>query len=134
MLKNLEYIGLNLQSVNYISSFLNNRKQYVENNGNSSEILLIGNHSIFQGSSLSCLFYNIFTLDLPFINHNEVHLSHYENYLCKQPFICTYIDDCYGVIEGNDENIWMKIAEYIEKIKNTTMLINLKLMSRKPKS
>ena len=117
LLEKMEHIGFNPQTIRYIADFLNNRKQYVENNSNSSDLLLLGNQSVIQGSSLSCIFYNIFTLDLPFITHAQIHESHYEYFSCNQTFICAYIDDCFGIIEGKDDDIWQKIHVYIETMK-----------------
>ena len=79
--------------------------------------MIVGNQSVFQGSVLSVIFYNIFTLDLPFITHQVAHNSHYENYVCSNPFLMSYVDDLFSVIEGNEENIWNKISDYIKLTK-----------------
>ena len=81
---------------------MNERKQYTEINTKNSDLLLVGNKSIFQGSVLSVTFYNIFCLDIPFITHvlpeNLSHKSHYEYFSCVNPFVVSYMDDLFAVI------------------------------------
>ena len=131
LLEKMNHIGFNNQTITYIADFLNNRKQYTENNANSSDLLIMGNQSVIQGSSLSCLFYNIFTLDLPFITHEHMHQSHIEYFTCKKPFLCAYIDDCFGIIEGKADNIWQKNDNYIEKLKKYYNANKLKINVKK---
>ena len=118
LLKKMAHIGFNTQTCKLINEFLSNRKQYVELNTKSSDLLLVGNQSVFQGSILSCIFYNIFCLDIPFIPHNLPnsleHSSHYEYYKCDQPFMVSYIDDLFAVIEVEKDNIWEEIRKYIK--------------------
>ena len=79
--------------------------QYVEINTKSSNILVNGNLSVFQGSVLSCMLYNIYTLDLPSITHAEKHTNHYEHFCCESPFMLSYVDDLFSVIECEDVNV-----------------------------
>ena len=118
----MKHIGFSTQTVNLINQFLIDRKQFTEINTKNSDLLIIGNQSVFQGSILSVVFYNIFTLDIPFIPHKLPaqlsHNSHYEYFKCKNPFLVSYIDDLFAVIEGDDNNIWIKIKEYITTMKD----------------
>ena len=112
----MKWIGFDENTCKLIESFLSERKQYVHINAKDSEVLLCGNLSVFQGSVLSTIFYNIFTLDLPNITHSSEHYSHSEYYECNKPFIVSYIDDCFSVFEANNINIWDKVKEYLDKM------------------
>ena len=122
LLLKMKHIGFSTQTVNLINQFLIDRKQFTEINTKNSDLLIIGNQSVFQGSILSVVFYNIFTLDIPFIPHKLPaqlsHNSHYKYFKCKNPFLVSYIDDLFAVIEGDDNNIWIKIKEYITTMKD----------------
>ena len=59
----LRHIGLSMDAVETIMSYLSNRKQYVRLNSNSSDLLLTGNVSGGQGSVVSGILYGIMTLD-----------------------------------------------------------------------
>ena len=116
LLEKMKHIGFNLQTCNLLKQYLSDRKQYTEINIKCFDLLLTGNLSIFQGSILSVIFYNIFTLDIPFISHNILnnsvnHNSHYEYFKCGNPFLVSYIDDLFAVIEGDKDNIWTKIKK-----------------------
>ena len=118
-----------------IKQYLLDRKQYTEINTKCSELLLTENLSVFQGSVLSVIFYNLFTLDIPFITHNILnntlnHNSHYEYYKCGNPFSISYINDLFAVLEGDKDNIWIKIKNYIDQMKiyytSNKLKINIK--------
>ena len=122
LLKKLNHIGFTNQTVKLIEDFLSERKQYVEINTKCSDLLCVGNQSVFQGSVLSVTFYNIFCMDIPFIPHNIPnslpHSSHYEYFLCKQPFLVSYIDDLFAIVEGNKDNIWDNVKDYMNMMKD----------------
>ena len=113
LLEKLDYIGFNPQTCSLIKDFLRDTKQYTEINSNFSDLLCVGNQSIFQGSVLSVIFYNIYCMDIPYVPHNLPsslqHNSHYEYYNCNQPFLLSYIDDLFAIIEGEKDNICNKI-------------------------
>ena len=131
LLKKMKWIGFDESTCKLIESFLSERKQYVHINAKDSEVLLCGNLSVFQGSVLSTIFYNIFTLDIPNITHSSEHNSHSEYYECSKPFIVSYIDDCFSVFEANNSNIWDKVKEYLEKMKNYYTSNKLKINMKK---
>ena len=115
--KKIKWIGFSEETCNLINNFLSERKQYVHINAKDSEILLCGKMSVYQGSVLSTIFYNIFTLDLPNICHSVEHSSHSEYYECINPFIVNYIDDCFSVFEAKDYDVWKKVKNYLEIMK-----------------
>ena len=130
MLK-LKHIGFNVNAINLIASFFAQRKQYVEVNTQSSDLLVNGNQSIYQGSVLSTLFSNIYLLDLPLITHNIIHTNHIEYYNCNKNFVLNFIDDCFCVLRGSKENIWNNIAVYIKEVTNYYTANKLKLNTNK---
>ena len=110
----LKHIGFDTSAMSLMDKYLGNRKQYVELNTQQSDILLTGDQSVMQGSTISTLLYSIYMLDLPMITHKVKHFSHYEEYCCGQGYQTTFIDDCYGVIEGEKYDIWPKIRNYVK--------------------
>ena len=131
LLNKMKHIGFNSQTCELIKQFLENRKLYVEINSKTSDLLLVGNQSVFQGSVLSVIFYNIFTLDIPFVPHKNIHNSHYEYFLCGNPFLVSYVDDLFAIIEGNSENIWSKIDDYIKTMNQYYIANKLKINIKK---
>ena len=73
----LRHIGLSMDAVETIMSYLSNRKQYVRLNSNSSDLLLTGNVSVGQGSVVSGILYGIMTLDQNSQIHELRHTNHY---------------------------------------------------------
>ena len=66
----LIHIGIEEESVKMIMTYLDDRKQAVYINGNTSETLNTGPYSVCQGTVLSGLFYLIYTLDMNLQTHN----------------------------------------------------------------
>ena len=87
-----------MDSIEMMMSHLINRKQYVFLNGNVSDILLTGNVSVAQGSTVSGLYFSIYTLDQHSQTHKIEHSNHKEYNDCKNDTILVYIDDTYGII------------------------------------
>ena len=81
-----------------------------------SEILNTGPVSVAQGSVLSGLLYNLFSLDMNNMTHEKIHETDLEYNKCQSPNNTIYVDDCYGIVVGNDENIWREIQKYILKM------------------
>merc|ERR1712121_89044 len=65
LLAKLEYYGVRNNGLDVITSFLNNRRQYVEIDGASSKLKFIGNQSVIQGSKIAGLLYTIYTNEIP---------------------------------------------------------------------
>ena len=115
LISKLIHIGFDSNTISTIKSYFSNRKQYVELNTKSSDILLTGEHSIYQGSVLSCLFSNIFVLDLPLICHDNVHLNHIEYFKCTNIYMPMYIDDVYAVMHGKRKKFGAKYPIILRK-------------------
>ena len=116
----MKHIGLNINAIELISNYFKEIKQYVELNCKQSDLLVIGRRSIQQGSVWSMLLYTIFMLDLPMISHEIIHTNHTGEFMCRNHFMITFIDDAVAVIGGDKDYIWKKVDKYVKKWKNTT--------------
>ena len=121
------HIGFDKNTIELIKEYLKQRKQYVEVNSVSSDILVVGDRSVQQGSVLSTLYYTIFMLDLPRITHQVLHNNHFEEFNCTKEFMITFIDDVFAVIEGDRNDIWFKIEKYIRKMESYYISNKLKI-------
>ena len=100
-----------VDAVETIKSFLEERKQFVQLNTHSSEILLTGPVSTVQGSVMSGLLYCIFILDMAYVGHSKKHMNNSSYYNCKKPNINTFVDDCFSNVETYEEkNLWKMIT------------------------
>ena len=103
LLDKLRAICFTNQATEFMKSFLSERKQYVKINGKISETLLTGPQSVVQGSSLSCVLFLIFVLNLPEIFHKTKH-DPTEQVKCNQPNTKTFIDDIGIIISKQKDN------------------------------
>ena len=55
LLRKLEVVGFKSQAIKLMTSYLENRKQFVQVKGHRSDKLLIGPRSVIQGSTMSCI-------------------------------------------------------------------------------
>ena len=92
LLKMLEILGFKNQALNIMKSFLSECKQYVQVQGVESEVLINGNTSVIQGSTLSGILFLIHILDMPYIHHSKIH-NPVESKKCPMPNTNTFIDD-----------------------------------------
>ena len=131
LLEKLRHIGLSNEAVATIQSFLKNRKQFVQINANSSDILITGEVGTVQGSVMSGLLYAIYILDMNSLSHKKRHKNHSSYNICPNPNINTFVDDCFATIETNDKNeIWNKIINFIKSMNqyytNNSLMNNIK--------
>ena len=100
-----------------IASYLADRKQYVQIEHIDSDVLPVGTKSVTQGSTLSCIFYLIFILDVPQIGHQVSHEQiQYRN--CSKPTYATFVDDNYVIIKKTNKTIEEHVKETLEEVKN----------------
>ena len=121
--KKLIHIGIEKNSVDMIMEYLFERKQYVQVNTVKSDVLLTGNQSVGQGSVLAGLLYMIYIMDMHYQTHKKKHLSNSEYNNCKNIFINTYVDDCFGIVLTRNRDLWERIDKYI-KIMNMYYINN----------
>ena len=119
LLQKLAAIGLKDKSLTLMEDFLSERKQFVQIQGFESGQLLIGPQSVVQGSTMSCLLYLLYILDLPTSLHTTNHTPQ-EQINCPEPSLDTYVDDNYIVVaKRNNENIKEAIKKTMEKLTTT---------------
>ena len=117
LLGKMSILNFNQKTLKTISSYLQDRRQFVQIQHIESDILSVGSKSVTQGSTLSCLFYLIFIMDIPQIGHELIHSPlGYRN--CTQPNISTYVDDNYVKIKKQDRSLEEEVQIAMSKIKN----------------
>ena len=77
-------------------SFLSQRRQLVQLESARSEILLTGPYSVIQGSTLSCILYLTYILDMPQLFHTKLHTPQ-EQEDCSATDLKTFVDDAFLV-------------------------------------
>ena len=92
LLKKLQELGFQPNTMRFFENYLNQRSQKVIVDSFCSDELEIGPLSVCQGSTLSGLLYLIFTLDYPLI-HQEKVLQIPQYVLDKKPKTNTFVDD-----------------------------------------
>ena len=130
LLRKLDIIGFSTPAVELMKSFLSQRKQFVQIHATKSESLLTGPQSVVQGSSISCVLFLIFVLDLPNIFHDSNH-SPEESSKCKNPSAKTFVDDI-GIIitkhkEDDSVSLKDKISQTMQKVSEYTRANRLQL-------
>ena len=94
LLRKLEALGYQPQALKMMESFLANRKQLVQLEGARSGLLACGPRSVIQGSTLSCILYMVYILDMPQLFHTKRHEPR-EHRECGEPDLKTFVDDAY---------------------------------------
>ena len=123
LLKKLKAYKVKENTVNWISSYLSDRKQRVYIDGHLSDEIDV-TVGVPQGSILGPLLYIIYTSDLPNIVHQCTPFEEGENINlnCKEcGSLCCYADDSTFTISGRDpdllsvqiSNQYKNIAEYM---------------------
>ena len=131
LLQKIEALGFNQKTMNIFRSYLNQRKQQVVVDSFQSDILLVGPRSITQGSTLSCILYLIFILDITQIYHKKKYdIQEYsecsnreteENIGCDQTNAKTYVDNKVIITKPkNDQSIQQAVINTISRIEDYT--------------
>ena len=105
LLEKMEAVGFNNSTLNYFKSYLKDRRQSIHMEGDVSDELYIGNMSVIQGSTLSCLLYLLYTLDLPLLFYNSKLTIKQQN-SNKEPTSTTYVDDTTTTITLNKDDLY----------------------------
>ena len=127
LLQKLEALGMKQNSIKLMKDFLTDRKQFVQIQGFESGKLLIGPQSVVQGSTMSCMLYLLYILDLPAVLHDMNH-NPQEQLNCPEPTIDTYVDDNYVLIpKRNNPNLKAAIYKTMDKISDYTNANRLQL-------
>ena len=93
----LKILNYDDKSLQLVSNYLIEIKQFVQIEGTDSETLTVGAKSVTQCITLSCLLYLTYILDIPQICHDIVHEpKQYRQ--CNQPKINTFVDDNYVLV------------------------------------
>ena len=117
LLKKMEKLGFSQDTIEYFTNYLNQRRQQIHIEGTISDELHIGKMSVVQGSTLSCLLYLIYTMDLPLL-FQESRLNMEQELLDKNPKSNTYVDDTTTTIQLNQN------TTYQNQIDNTVTKMN----------
>ena len=56
----------------------------------------------------------IYTLDISLKTHEQKDNNSMEEYECKKPNNIIYVDDCFGIINGTNANIWSNVKNYLK--------------------
>ena len=127
----MQYIGFNRNTMKILSSYMENRKQYVEVDGFASDKLLVGPRSVTQGSSLSCILYIIMILDISSIYHDTPHTPA-EAAKCNAVNAKTFVDDnVLHVKQTNNLTIQDAVLRAITKLEEYTNANQLALNPEK---
>ena len=92
LLKKLQILIFNYNTVQWFRSYLSDRYQVVSVGGRQSGHLRCTNNSTIQGSVLSGLLYLLFILDYPMLFHHQPHTP-LENVKCTNTTSLTFVDD-----------------------------------------
>ena len=131
LLKKLSALGIKGNAIKLLESYLNQRKQYVQLQGFNSDKLLIGPQSVIQGSTLSCILYLVYIIDIQVVFHERRHTP-LEQRICKNTNIKTFVDDCPLIITKRDKpTLQEAIKESMDLIEEYTSSNRLQLNKQK---
>ena len=115
-MKKIETYWNNIFISRHDHEFLKNRSQFTQVNTHNSPTILNKPIGCYQGSVFSSLLFLIFTLDIVYLSHKNIHNSHYSYNKCTNPNIHAYVDDAYGIIVDSEYKLWNSVKSYITLI------------------
>ena len=135
LIRKLKAIGFKGPAIDLMKSFLSDRKQYVQIQAMDSEKLLTGPQSVVQGSTVSCILFLIYVLDLPQVFHEPPNCpptphTPQEQVECPEPNAKTFVDDEYILITRSKDDktpVNDKINQVMEKVATYTQANKLAL-------
>ena len=131
LIEKLRILGADNHSHQYFKNYLSDRTQQISLDGIYSEELHIGPMSVVQGSTLSCLLYLVYILDLPIMYH-KTNPTIKQQEECTQPTPTTFVDDTALTIKLTDPRTNQQIIEkYFDQIQDYMAANRLHLNSDK---
>lgn len=116
--KKLKALGLDKNTMSWFSSYMRDRRQKVHLEATTSEECHVGQRSVIQGSTLSCLLYLIYILDMPSTFHIKPH-SPLQDSKCEHPSTHTYVDDFNTTVKTPKNNPNKMNTQIQENLKKT---------------
>lgn len=102
---------------------MSERRQAVHLEATTSETRLVGPRSVIQGSTLSCLMYLIYIMDIPTSFHDKPH-SPLNDFHCHRPTVTTYVDDFNTTITTPKNNPQLMNKLLHENLRQTKSYMN----------
>ena len=116
LLQKLKYLGFNRKAIRILRSYLSERRQFVVIDSFPSETLAVGPRSVTQGSTLSCVLYIVYILDITRIFHDVQHTPKEYN-LCHRTNAKTFVDDNFLLTKPRqDQTLHDSVAETMDKV------------------
>ena len=119
LLRKFEAIGFKTQAIEMMRSYLSDRKQFVQVEGQRSDKLVLGPRFVIQGSTMSCVMFLIYILDLPSMFHVSCATRHnpLDERTCQKPRAKTFVDDTFiHVTKKEDETMIEAVNDTMEKV------------------
>ena len=101
LVNKLTILGADNHAQSYFQNYLKDRTQKVTLDGTYSEELHVGPMSVVQGSTLSCLLYLIYILDLATLYHT-IRPTVKQQEECPKPSPTTFVDDTVVTLQLKD--------------------------------
>lgn len=101
--RKLRALGLDDNTMRWFVSYMSDRKQAVSVEASQSETKAVGDRSVIQGSTLSCLMYLIYIMDMPSVTHIKNHTP-LQDANCLRPTTLTYVDDLNTTVTTTKDN------------------------------
>ena len=140
LIEKLKVIGFSNNACILMSSFLKDRRQFVELQGFCSPVLKIGDWSVLQGSKKSGILYTLFNLEIVFLAILMKERSMYRqitgylivDYSEVQHETVNFVDDSTSVAATNDPDVFQQYLNDFHRLIEAIYFINkLKINEKK---